>query len=60
MIYWMIRHGDVVFFTWQEDREAAKRRARSFLLGNPDKYVCEPLTGRGQMVRIDGVTFSGA
>lgn len=38
--------------TFQDDREAAKRAAHPYLLGNPDRYTVSPLTHSGDLVTL--------
>jgi hypothetical protein len=39
-----------ICITFGEDREEAKRRAHPELGGNPDRYICEPLTSKEDRV----------
>lgn len=44
---------NIKFFTWALDRENAKRNARQWMGGDPDKYIVDPLTKQGDRVKLD-------
>lgn len=52
-ILFMVVHGRSRVFTYAMDREHAKNNARSWLGHDPDQYIVEPLTNKGDAIKID-------
>jgi hypothetical protein len=53
-ILWLVETGNMHVVVWcKQDREEAKRRARTHIGGNPDNYVVTPLTAPGDRVKLD-------
>jgi len=48
-----VRSGAYHVITNADDREAAKRKARTHLLGNSDEYTVTPLTKSDDLVIVD-------
>ena len=52
MILFMCEWGNAHVITWALDREDAKRKARTWLSYDPDKYIVTPLTEPGDRVHM--------
>lgn len=56
-IFFLVAFGNIKYFTWALDREDAKRNAHSWIGGNADDYVVEPLTNKGDRVKLDLILY---
>lgn len=52
-IVFMVEMGNIHVFTYQLDRESAKRDAHAWIGGNPDDYIVTPLTTPGDRIRLN-------
>jgi hypothetical protein len=52
MQLYMCETGNAHVLTWASGREDAKRKARVWLSGDPDKYIVTPLTDPGDRVHL--------
>ena len=57
-IYFMVEMGNVHFFTYAFNREAAKRNAVKYIGGNPDDYIVTPLTVPGDRIALDYIAIN--
>lgn len=56
MQLWLLKPNEksnIKFITWAMNREAAKRKAGTWIGGNADNYIVEPLTMPGDRVKLD-------
>jgi len=54
---WLVRMGNIRYFTNAYDREDAKRKALRWIGGNSDDYIVEPLTEFHDRIRVE-ITLS--
>jgi len=53
MILFLVKFGNINVVTWARGREDAKHRAHSWIGGDAEQYIVEPLTAEGDRVHLD-------